>query len=94
MCRRRQQLTERDTGGEIVHAPLRFAATVRIISTFGIGLPGHTGISAQGAVVLSGLSTPADFVESLVAHAEVVADFVKDGLADLFAKSFGGEAHS
>ena len=32
-------------------------------------------------------------MEALVAHPEVMSDFVKDGFADLLAESTGGEAH-
>lgn len=43
--------------------------------------------------MLRGLLAPADLVEAFITDAEVVADFVKDRLADLFAETFGGEPH-
>lgn len=43
--------------------------------------------------MLRGLSAPPDFVQAFVAHTEVMADFVKDGLADLFAETGLGEPH-
>ncbi len=94
VCRRGQQLAQRDTGGEIVSALLLFAAAVGVSGTFGMGLPGHTDIVGGFGRVLRGLSAPADLMEALVAQAEVVADLVEDRLADLLAEPGGGEPHA
>lgn len=57
MRRRGQQLFQRDTGGEIMAAALRFATPIGVSVPVGMGLPSHTRLSAGFGMVLRGLLT-------------------------------------
>ncbi len=74
-------------------APLLLATAVRIAHSVGMGLPGHiVGIGCSGGCDEVFL-TPTDLVQTLITHAEVVADLMKDCLADLLPQPGGGELH-
>ena len=80
---RRQQFAERYTGCEIVSTPLLFETAIRVTHPVGMRLPGHNRTVGTRSPLLNVLLSPADFVEPLVADAEMVANLVEDGAPNL-----------